>query len=109
MIRKWQIKKFKSANYSAMALFPFIFLKNSEDIHNERLLNHEFIHFRQQIEMLLIGFYLCYGLNYLINRVRYKTHNEAYSNIVFEREAYAKDSELEYLKHRPAYAWLKYL
>ena len=35
-------------------------------------LNHENIHFEQGKELLFIGFWLLYGLNYLINLFRYK-------------------------------------
>jgi hypothetical protein len=60
-------------------------------------MNHEFIHFRQQIELLIIPFYILYLLNYLINLIRYHKHTEAYRNILFEREAYENDSNLSYL------------
>jgi len=33
----------------------------------------------------------------------------AYMNISFEREAYTNDNNLEYLKDRKYFAWIKYL
>ncbi|MCU7570485.1 hypothetical protein [Riemerella anatipestifer] len=86
--------------YTAMAVFPFIFLKKKEYKNNKYLLNHEKIHLRQQLELLILPFYLWYGLNYLYNLFKYKNHKEAYHNIIFEREAYGNQSDLEYLKNR---------
>jgi hypothetical protein len=72
-------------------------------------MNHEFIHFRQQIELLIIPFYILYLLNYLINLTRYHNHIEAYRNILFEREAYENDINLSYLSERRFAAWTSYL
>ncbi|RFQ89624.1 hypothetical protein CRE09_29030, partial [Escherichia coli] len=36
--------------YTAMAVFPFIFLKKKKYQSNRYLLNHEKIHLRQQLE-----------------------------------------------------------
>ena len=72
------------------------------------LINHEKIHFRQQLELLIIPFYILYILNYLINLIRYKNHDQAYFQIVFEKEAYACDRNLEYLQHRRLFSWIKY-
>ncbi len=63
-------------------------------------MNHEFIHFRQQIELLIIPFYILYLLNYLINLIRYHNHM---------REAYENDSNLCYLSERRFAAWTTYL
>ncbi|MBT0535851.1 hypothetical protein PG592_08870 [Riemerella anatipestifer] len=86
--------------YTAMAVFPFIFLKNKKYQSNRYLLNHEKIHLRQQLELLILPFFVWYGLNYLWNLFRYKNHREAYRNIIFEREAYENQNDLEYLKNR---------
>ncbi|MEJ8582487.1 hypothetical protein JSO63_02570 [Riemerella anatipestifer] len=86
--------------YTAMAVFPFIFLKKKEYTNNKYLLNHEKIHLRQQLELLILPFFVWYGLNYLWNLIKYKNHREAYRNIIFEREAYENQQDLEYLKNR---------
>lgn len=91
-----------------MALFPFILLKDKHQKTDRVLVNHERIHLRQQMELLVLPFYLLYLLNYLINLLRYKNHYLAYFNIVFEKEAYACDRKPGYLNNRPFYAWLKY-
>ena len=74
------------------------------------LLNHEYIHFEQGKELLFVGFWLLYGLNYLINLFRYKFDTrKSYKMIVFEREAYGKQSDLNYLSKRERYNWIKWL
>jgi hypothetical protein len=70
---------------------------------------HERIHHMQQLEMLIIPFFIVYGLNYLINLFHYKKHDEAYRNIIFEREAFANDGEQYYLRNRRMWAFLKYI
>lgn len=90
-----------------MAIYPFILLNNKRLINDNVIINHEKIHLRQQIELLILPFYVMYLLNYLINRVRYKTHNEAYLNIIFEQEAYLNELNLNYLSHRKWFAWAR--
>ncbi len=72
-------------------------------------MNHELIHHRQQIELLIIPFYVLYVSHYLLNRMKYPDHDTAYRNIVFEREAYAHDAEADYLKKRQLFAFRKYV
>lgn len=72
-------------------------------------MNHEFIHFRQQIELLILPFYIIYILNYLINLILYHNHQQAYRNILFEREAYENDAKLNYLADRKFASWTTYL
>lgn len=89
-----------------ITLFPFIFLKKV----NVYILNHENIHAKQQMELLVLPFYLLYILNYLINLFIYNFDTqEAYLNICFEREAYLNEHDLEYLKNRKWYSWIKYI
>ncbi|MCU7543339.1 hypothetical protein [Riemerella anatipestifer] len=96
VVNKYLVPK----GYAAIAVFPFIFLKKKEYQSNRYLLNHEKIHLRQQLELLVFPFYLWYGLNYLWNLIKYKNHREAYRNIIFEQEAYENQNDLEYLKNR---------
>ena len=94
---------------NAMALFPFMIFKNAGLKKNPVIINHEKIHFHQQLELLILPFYVLYLLNYLLNLVRYKNHSKAYFMISFEREAYANDYNLNYLKTRKLYSWLTFL
>ena len=94
---------------TGMALFPFILLKTKDLKADARIVNHERIHLRQQAEMLVIPFYVIYLLNYLFNLMKYGKHREAYRQIVFEREAYAKDGDGSYLTKRRPWAFVSYL
>lgn len=94
--------------YSAMAVYPFILVKHKEMCHDARLICHEKIHHRQQLELLLVGFYLLYSINYFINLVKYGVHYKAYRQIIFEREAFAMDNDADYLKKRNPFAFLKF-
>ncbi len=94
---------------SGMALFPFILVKNGHLKTDRSLINHERIHLRQQLELLIIPFYLLYLLHYLINLIRYRNHYQAYLHICFEREAFAKELDFDYLNKRKLYSWLRFL
>jgi len=95
--------------YSGITLFPFIFLAKSKKDYGKRynrLINHEKIHLKQQAEMLIVFFYIVYIINYLINLVRYKNADAAYRNIIFEREAFRNEYDLNYLSSRKPFASL---
>ena len=95
--------------YTGISVFPFIFLKKSVLKSSKPLINHEKIHLRQQLELLVIPFYLWYGLEFLIKFIYYKKWHLAYRNISFEREAYTKEFDFEYLKHRKFWSFIKYV
>jgi len=95
-----------SAN--AMAIFPFILLRNKAQKRDFVLINHEKIHLKQQLELLIIPFYFLYGINYLLNLVKYKNHYQAYLNIVFEKEAYKFEKDPNYLSKRKWYNWINF-
>ena len=92
-----------------MALFPFILIKDKSDATNRRLLNHERIHLRQQLEMLVLPFYVFYLGEYAWHRLRGLPHDKAYMAISFEKEAYDREYELDYLYRRPFWGFWKYL
>ena len=92
-----------------ITLFPFIFVANSTLSKNNVLINHERIHLRQQLELLVVPFYFWYIIEFLIKRIKYKSWYLAYKNISFEREAYRKDNNLNYLKTRVCFSFFKYL
>lgn len=107
-MRFWSIIA-KKLPANAMALFPFILFKKESFRHDLVLINHEKIHLKQQLELLIIPFYILYFFNYLINLIRYKNHYLAYFNISFEREAYQYESDLSYLKKRKFYKWISFI
>ncbi|MBL4678873.1 MAG: hypothetical protein JKY70_22175 [Mucilaginibacter sp.] len=91
-----------------MALYPFILLKEQRFKYDKAFINHERIHLRQQLELLILPFYLLYLLNYLFNLLRYKNHHKAYMNIAFEREAYRNEHNFNYLNTRKFCTFLSY-
>lgn len=95
-----KLKILKHTNIRAIALFPFIFIRDKIDKKNLILNNHERIHLRQQLEMLIIPFYIWYGIESIFKK---------YEDISFEREAFNNENNLEYLKDRKWYSWVKYL
>jgi len=54
-----------SRRHHTMALWPFIITSLPKNQMPARVKRHEIIHPRQQIEMLILPFYLWYGLEYL--------------------------------------------
>lgn len=102
-------KPLKKIKISGIALFPFIFICKPEDKKNKVLINHEKIHLRQQIEMLIIFFYLFYIIEYYYWVFKLKNPYQAYKRISFEREAYANELNLNYLKKRKFWNFRKYL
>ena len=95
--------------YTSIALFPFVFIKSKGLGADEVLLNHEKIHLRQQIEFLVIPFYVFYSIEFLVRLIQYKNWHLAYKNISFEREAYKNEKDLNYLQSRSFWSSLKYL
>ena len=93
---------------SAMVIFPFILIKNKDLKNDAVLIRHETIHLRQELELLIVPFYILYLINYLINLIKYHDHEKAYINIIFEREAYAHEADNTYLKQRKFWGWLKF-
>lgn len=73
------------------------------------VVNHERIHTMQQRELLFIPFYILYIIEWMVRLVMYGNRKKAYYNISFEREAYRHGHDLDYLKNRRLYSWLKYL
>lgn len=105
IVAKYLIPK----GYRGMALFPFVLVKYDFDKANGTFVNHEKIHLRQQIELLIIPFFIWYIFEFLIRLIQYKNKDLAYRNISFEREAYTKESDLKYLKNRSLFQFLHYI
>lgn len=102
-------KPLKKLKINGIALFPFIFVRKPEDKENNVLINHERIHLRQQLELLIFFFYIFYVVEYYYHLFKLKDPYLAYKNISFEREAYSMESDLNYLKKRKFWSFRKYL
>ena len=91
--------------FLAINLFGLLFCRNKSKITKE-IINHESIHTAQMKEMWYIPFYAWYVVEWLI---RLFGKGNAYRNISFEREAYSNQNNLDYLKTRKHYGWIKRL
>ena len=96
-------------NFIGITIFPFIFLRDKKLKNDEVLINHETIHIIQQLELLVVFFYPFYLIEYAIRLIQSRDQHKAYRNISFEREAYANEHNLNYLKKRKFYSFLKYI
>lgn len=94
-----------SAGPIAITLAPFGIYIKEKYINHRVVINHEKIHWAQQIEMLIIPFYLWYFIEWLIKLILPPVG--AYVMIGFEREAYDNEENLSYLKTRKHFAWFK--
>lgn len=100
------IKNVPFRKIGGIALFPFVLVAQKRP--SKRIINHEKIHLRQQIEMLIIPFYIWYLLEWIFLFVKYRSWWKAYRRISFEEEAYANENNLEYLQKRKLWAFLRY-
>ena len=96
-------------NYVGLSLWPFIILKNDALKEDLYLINHERIHLTQQLELLILPFYLFYFLEWIVRSLIYWDTYKAYQNISFEREAYLNERNLDYPSKRKAFSFIKYL
>ncbi|TYA59709.1 hypothetical protein [Formosa maritima] len=94
--------------YLGISIFPFVILKHESLKQDVVLINHERIHLRQQLELLVLPFYIIYGFEFLIRLFQYKSWHLAYKEISFEREAYTNEKDLNYLKSRSFWSFIHY-
>lgn len=121
------------SGYQAMTIWPVIFARDSFRPLKEHVVNHEGIHLRQQIEVLMVSaaviailfltadiswwwmaaaplcYFVLYGLEYAVRLFAYGNHKEACRNISTEQEAFLYERDTEYLDRRKAFAWVRYL
>lgn len=105
LISKYLVPK----GYTGITIFPFVFLKHISLKADAVLINHEKIHLRQQLELLIIPFYIFYVLEFFVRLIQYKNWYTAYRNISFERESYHNQTDFGYLKKRKFWSFLKYI
>ena len=104
IVSKYLIPK----GYSGLTFFPFVILKYKNLKDDLIVINHERIHIRQQLDLLVLPFYVWYFIDFGLKYLIYKDVKIAYRNIIFEREAYANERDINYLKSRPFWAFLKF-
>lgn len=105
IVAKYLIPK----GYRGMAVFPFVVVKYDFDKTNRTFVNHEKIHLKQQLELLILPFFIWYFMEFLIRLIQYKNKDLAYRNISFEREAYSNERDNTYLKKRSFFQFRKYI
>ena len=94
------------AGMYAINLFGIIFTKRNLSPIDK---NHEYIHTMQQRELLYVGFYVMYVVEWLVRVVQTRSFLRGYFRISFEREAYDNQRRLDYHETRRRWAWRKYL
>ncbi len=103
------IEQIKHLGIAGITLFPFIILRDKALNQDKRIMNHERIHIRQQLVLLVLPFYVLYLIEFGVGLIKYKNRMEAYMNISFEKEAYENDENFDYLNDRKCWAWVKQL
>lgn len=117
----------------AVTIWPLIFARKSAKWLKDYEENHEKIHLRQQLEVLVMSamiilmavlsldlsrwwmltsfgvYYTWYGLEWLIRLAVYRDTHMAYRNIAFEQEAYLNERDMAYLNQRKAFVWVRYI
>lgn len=97
---------FPFGRYKAINLCGIIFTKG---LLSEVDVQHEKIHTRQFLELLIVGFYFWYVIEWGIRLLQYRNARMAYYNISFEREAYTNQRRKNYLEKRKPFASFHYL
>jgi len=94
-----------------LALFPFIIIRRDIPAgeYRDRIIRHEKIHLRQQVELLILPFYIWYLVEYCAGRLRRKSHYHAVIDISFEKEADANMDDMNYLHTRKLFAFFRYV
>ena len=90
----------------AITLYPWIIATKNEK-KDKVLMNHENIHLIQEKELFVLPFYLLYIGYSIYLFVRYLNIGSAYILNRFEAEAYANEGNMDYLKTRKKFAWIK--
>ena len=101
MIIRNNIIPFKG--YKCINLCGVLFVRGDAPMDDVDL-RHERIHTKQCLELLIIGFYLIYVLEWFVRYCINGNSHTAYRNISFEREAYAHEREENY-KRKPYQMW----
>ena len=94
---------FAPISIGAISIFPFVFSRGKI---NEVTRNHETIHFQQQLETGVLFFYIFYLFDFVRNKIKGLSGEEAYMQLRAEREAYNNQSDKLYLKNRKRWAWI---
>lgn len=101
------LKFFLAVNVIGITLAPFGIYLDDKYLLNKEIINHESIHWKQQMEMLIIFFYFWYLIEWFIRL--FINGRNAYTSLSFEREANMNERNYNYIKTRKHFSWLKYM
>lgn len=104
-----RVLAFYSKTVVAKSFFIFIIFKDKEAAADQATIQHERIHFYQQLELLFVFQWLLYAVFYIVDRNLGASHLEAYKSNPFEMEAHENEGKSDYLKNRKLYNWTKYI
>tara|TARA_A100001015_G_C15037252_1_gene737130 strand:- start:3765 stop:4118 length:354 start_codon:yes stop_codon:yes gene_type:complete len=91
----------------AINIGPFVWCRGTI---TESVKRHESIHWAQQKELGIIGFYVLYVLLWLYYVIKFKGNGRsAYRALPFEMEAVRNEYVVDYIKIRRPYEWMRYL
>ncbi len=93
----------------AAAFIPFVFVR-AEEFATPIFINHERIHFRQQIETLIFGCWILHICEDIYSRLFLKIKSpDYYLYRAIEQEAYRNQHDMDYLKNRKWFSLFKYI
>jgi len=94
--------------FGGLVIWPFVLIKDQRLRNDLVFMNHERIHLRQQMELLVIPFFIWYGIEFIVRWIQFKDRHIAYRNISFEKEAYENEKDLNYLEKRSLWGFFYY-
>lgn len=123
---KWDWLPIPFKGFKAINLWGILIIRGDSVI-DDITLNHETIHSRQILEIMIItailtlplcflgawkfaltvtflSFYIWYAVEYVIRMFR--RDDDPYGNMLFEKEAYNNQEDLSYLETRKPFVWL---
>lgn len=93
--------------FKALCLLNYIFIRKGVEL-TQSDIQHEAIHWEQQKELLILGFYILYGVQFCWEFIRNKANlKKAYRSVALEREAYNNEDVQDYIKNRKHFAWAR--
>lgn len=94
--------------YKAITILNIIFVRKGCTMSAVDI-NHESIHWAQEKELLIVGFYLLYVLEFFFRLITKWCWHEAYRSISFERECYENEADMNYTRNRKRFQWVRFL
>jgi hypothetical protein len=95
--------------FRGVSIWPFVVMKDKRTAQDPIFINHERIHLKQQLELLILPFYIWYVVEFFFRYLQVKNFLLAYRNISFEREAYANETDFNFVRKRKFWNFRKYL